>query len=498
IALDLEPRAGQLSLPRGNRGLELAQPLSGSPAGQGLGLRALLRGGEAPLQRQQSRTLIIVSGSQFGELRFERAAPLLVFASLGCALNDFRVMQMPRLVTLLDHTLKPLVTRSELGIELIGPSLLLSRLEPGSRELGIQVPKGALVDGAVRLPTLQAFEAVRELILKGFDLCGKPLAGAGLVLDHAHQFGLIVVVRLDGALGTALARFAVEKAGLELEQLVGRALLVRDQSLVLALQRLKLSGALLEELSRGCQRRVVLCFGGARVGQLLCEPGGLCPSRIQLGGEEPCRLALAVQRIGQRLLAAVQCLEIGGPLGELATQLAGARHRRDALALCEAQRIVVSTHLLGLLRDPVLDRQHVVGVGHGGRGFGHDAVGSRGSGRREIGLRSGGPGFGRFSRLPGTNLRLVCSSIQNGILIGCIEVDRWPCRRIRDVHIFLLRQTAAGAGARRRSPASSATAIPFGRSLKRNLTRNALVPGLSLESQANSAAAGDSRWIGSS
>ncbi len=126
------------------------------------------------------------------------------------------------------------------------------------------------------------------------------------------------------------------------------------------LQGLKLPGTLVEKCPGGRERRLLLCFRGTRIDQLLREPVGFAPRRIQLGGAMLCLRLLAGQRFRKRSLAAVARLDICARLGELATQCAGARHRRGALVLCKAQRVVMSAKLLGLLRDPMLNGQHDV------------------------------------------------------------------------------------------------------------------------------------------
>ncbi len=109
-------------------------------------------------------------------------------------------MQMPRLVTLPHRNLEPPIARLQLGIELIGPRLLLGCLELRGGELDVQLLEGALVDRTVRLACVQALDAARELGLQGFDFHAKPLACARLDLRPLRQFGVSEILRLDGAL----------------------------------------------------------------------------------------------------------------------------------------------------------------------------------------------------------------------------------------------------------------------------------------------------------
>jgi hypothetical protein len=184
-----------------------------------------------------------------------------------------------------------------------------------------------------------------------------------LVLRTLQQFAMSVVLRLDGALRVALTRFGVLKATFELRQLAPRTLPVRHESRVRALQHLESLGALLEERSGGGKCRAVPRFGGTRVGQFLSESRGFALRFIQLGDTPLRGLSLTGQLTLKDSRTVIQCLEIFAGGHELATQCVDARYPGGPLALCGAQRGLLSAQLLGLLYDPALDLRHDIRVG---------------------------------------------------------------------------------------------------------------------------------------
>ena len=208
-------------------------------------------------------------GRQLGKSRFQCAARLLARGLMDGLLGNHRVMRPSRLVTLADNFLELSLTYFELGSELTGTSLLVLCAEPRGGELIIQLPDRALEQRAVGLAILQPLDAARELSLQQLAVCSETLAQASLVVCAVHQFGVSVILCLDGAVRITLTHFAVVKAGFELRKLACRALLVGNESRVCTLQRLENLGALLEERLGAGECRVVLRFSGTRGCQFL-------------------------------------------------------------------------------------------------------------------------------------------------------------------------------------------------------------------------------------
>src|SRR5262249_15947230 len=202
--VDLLPRVTQLPLERCNLHLHFAQP----------------------------RVLSGMLARQLGESRFECVARLLARCPLDGLLRDRQIMGSSRLVTLATRMLEPSLAHPEPGRGLSGARLLLPRPAHGVGELIIQLPDRAFVYRAVRLAILQPLEAARELSLQHFALCIETLAQATLVLRAPHQFGVCLVLRLDGAQRIALACLAVLKATSELRNLARRTLRVGQERTV--------------------------------------------------------------------------------------------------------------------------------------------------------------------------------------------------------------------------------------------------------------------------
>ncbi|HWX68563.1 MAG TPA: hypothetical protein VNY25_02565 [Steroidobacteraceae bacterium] len=253
-------------------------------------------------------------------------------------------------------------------------------------------------------------------------LCSETLAHTSLVLHALHQFGVSVVLRLDGALRIALTRCAVLKATFELRKLARHTLPVGHESSVRTLQRLESRGALLEKRSGGCKCRALSRFSGMRGGQFLSESGGLALRFIQLG-EAPLRgLSLTGQLILKDSRTVVQCLEIRAGRAELATECIGARYTGGPLVLCDTQRGLLSAQLLGLLYDPALDLQHDIRVAHSGCGVGFAIVGRLSC--RAVTPPGGDPAGGWFSRFARSEFCFVRCDIECGKFVGRLELGR--------------------------------------------------------------------------